>query len=182
MVVHPEHGTIDSPLHPNQVVLKPDARQAVAQLVKWGFSVSICTNQPTAAKGKTTYENVDKTHARVLALLKTPVKSSHICKHKAEDGCGCRKPRPGMLEDALSLGNYDRKNSWMVGDGLTDVQAGKAAGLKTAFLGSQRQDVSRVLEDNDAVPDLHLSNLGEFVRELGCLWGLDLPAFGSPNP
>lgn len=163
VVVDPEHGTIDSPLHPSQVELLPGAREAVAQLAREGWALSIASNQPAAAKGKTTLANLQATHAAVLAALGTPIASSHLCLHRAEDGCACRKPRPGLLLEALAAHpDVDRARAWMVGDGVTDVQAGAAAGLQTAFLGARKCDACKVFEQRAVEPTF---------------WGPDLPAF-----
>lgn len=175
MVIDAEHGTIDSPMHPSQVSIKPGAKSAVAQLSRWGVSMAVCTNQPAAAKGKTTLENLKQAHTRVLDLAGLgSLNNSYLCLHRAEEGCQCRKPKPGMLLEALSKGNFDLSNSWMVGDGITDVQAGKSAGLKTAFLGAKRPDIIQALIDNQAEPDIHAADLIDFVSKLADAWQLKL--------
>ncbi|MGZ3722971.1 MAG: D-glycero-alpha-D-manno-heptose-1,7-bisphosphate 7-phosphatase [Bdellovibrionales bacterium] len=177
MVIDAEHGTIDSPMNPEQVKLVPGATEAVAQLTRWGFKISICTNQPSAAKGKTTIPNLKATHARVVALLEEAggkINSSHMCLHRSEDKCACRKPNPGMLREALAAQSVLPNAAWMVGDGVTDVQAGAAAGVKTAFLGSKRCDVCTTLDKVGAKPDLHVVDLSEFVVEFGRLIGLKI--------
>jgi D-glycero-D-manno-heptose 1,7-bisphosphate phosphatase len=61
--------------------------------------------------------------------------SSHVCFHRAEDGCDCRKPRTGLLREAfLQHPSYAVGESWMVGDRAIDVLAGASFGLKTALL------------------------------------------------
>jgi D-glycero-D-manno-heptose 1,7-bisphosphate phosphatase len=63
--------------------------------------------------------------------------SSHICYHRAEDACTCRKPATGLLAEAFALhADFDRTASWMVGDRASDVIAGAAFGLQTALLAS----------------------------------------------
>jgi D-glycero-D-manno-heptose 1,7-bisphosphate phosphatase len=166
MVINTDHGTIDSPLHPDQVRLVSGAREALAQLKALGFKLAICTNQPSAAKGKTTIANLEAVHLRLLDLLDAKIDSSHICFHRAEDGCSCRKPKPGLLIEALTANSADPSASWMVGDGVTDVQAGRAAGVRTAFIGSKRCDVCSTLTKLDAKPDLHIADLAEFAEQL----------------
>ena len=54
--------------------------------------------------------------------------------HRAEDGCDCRKPKPGLLRQALTHNpGHDPRRCWMAGDGITDVQAGQALGLRGAL-------------------------------------------------
>jgi D-glycero-D-manno-heptose 1,7-bisphosphate phosphatase len=149
-VVNADHGTVDSPLHPDQVVLEPGAAQSLAALTAKGFVLAIASNQPAAAKGKTTLANLDAVNARVVALLEQAgarISSSHLCRHRAEDGCACRKPKPGLLQEALARHPLAvPAETWMVGDGVTDVEAGWALGLKTALIGTQRCDGCRALE------------------------------------
>jgi D-glycero-D-manno-heptose 1,7-bisphosphate phosphatase len=155
LVIDPEHGTIDSPLHPSQVVIAEGAPLALRLLTEAGFAIRIVTNQPAAAKGKTTRENLEETHRVVLAAACAEggkIQSSHICFHRAEDDCTCRKPRTGLLEEALTLHGADGRAAWMVGDGITDVQAGAAVGARTAFLAPRKCDACGVLRDHSLTP------------------------------
>ena len=138
MVVDREHGTIDSPLHPEQVEMLPGAAEAVALLIRARFGVAIVTNQPAWAKNKTTRRNLETVHEKVERAVQGAegkILSSHICFHRAEDGCECRKPRAGLLREAFDRNaGFEAEGSWMVGDGITDIQAGAALNLRTAFL------------------------------------------------
>jgi histidinol-phosphate phosphatase family protein len=166
LVVNPEHGTIDSPLHPDQVELIEGAAEAVSCLTAEGYGLAIVTNQPAAAKKKTTRINLERVHEKILAgvtRLGGRILSSHICFHRAEDGCSCRKPRTGLLEAALAQRPAQERNgAWMVGDGVTDVQAGAALGLRTAFLGPRKCDACKILSRCELNPTW---------------WGPDLAAF-----
>ncbi|MGK5086328.1 HAD hydrolase-like protein [Bdellovibrionota bacterium FG-2] len=80
------------------------------------------------------------------------IQSSHICFHRSEDQCACRKPKTGLLEAAIEAHggpaylkeifatgeNHLLRASglWMVGDGVTDIQAGASLGISTAFNGA----------------------------------------------
>ena len=89
---------------PAQVRMVPGAAEAVAQLNEAGFGVAIVSNQPSAAKGKTTRQNLDAVNEAVLdeiAKAGGTILSSHLCFHRAEDRCPCRKPRTGLLEEAF---------------------------------------------------------------------------------
>lgn len=148
--VDPEHGTIDSPLHESQVLVEPEAPAALARLQALGYGLCIATNQPAAAKGKTTLANLLAAHARVVReveALGARILTSQLCLHRAEDGCACRKPKAGLLEQAFAaVPNAEKEGSWMVGDGVTDVEAGRTFGLKTAFIGKRRCDACRILD------------------------------------
>jgi D-glycero-D-manno-heptose 1,7-bisphosphate phosphatase len=166
LVIDPEHGTIDSPLHPDQVALLDGVPEALARLTQAGFLLAVVTNQPASAKNKTTRQNLEAVHDAVLqgaCRLGGRIASSHVCFHKSEDGCSCRKPKPGLLLDALAHQGSGR-DAWMVGDGITDVQAGLALGLRTAFLGPRKCDACKIFRQHDLAPDW---------------WGPDLPAFAD---
>jgi D-glycero-D-manno-heptose 1,7-bisphosphate phosphatase len=166
LVVDAEHGTIDSPLHPDQVEVLDGAAESLARLTRAGYGVAVVTNQPAWAKKKTTRRNLEAADEAVLAAvtrLGGRVLSSHICFHRAEDGCPCRKPKTGLLEEAFARNpDFAREGAWMVGDGVTDVQAGAALGLATAFLGPRKCDACKILGQRDLSPTW---------------WGPDLPAF-----
>jgi D-glycero-D-manno-heptose 1,7-bisphosphate phosphatase len=170
LVVDPEQGTVDSPLHPSQVRLLSGAAEALAKLTRAGYGLAVVTNQPAWAKGKTTRDNLEAVHRTVLAEATREggrILSSHLCLHRAEDGCDCRKPRPGMLKEAFARNpDYDPRNSWMVGDGLTDVQAGAALGLRTAFLGPRKCDACKIMDQGDLHPTLWVADLAAFATFL----------------
>jgi histidinol-phosphate phosphatase family protein len=116
MVIDADHGTIDSPLHPSQVKIYKWTADALALLNSKNYGLAIVTNQPSAAKGKTTKENLEKVHQLIVeqAELKGgKILSSHICFHRAEDHCACRKPKTGLLEDALKKNpSFSLNHSW----------------------------------------------------------------------
>lgn len=167
MVVDPEHGTIDSPLHPDHVRLCADIPETVARLCAAGFQLSIVSNQPGAAKGKTTQANLLRTHTRIVELAQAKggtISSSHLCFHRQEDQCQCRKPKTGLLEEAFKDHPHSNKtDAWMVGDGLVDLEAGQRFGVKTAFLHPRKPDAMRLLGERDLAPTFWGHSLKEFA-------------------
>lgn len=169
MVVNPEHGIVDSPLHPDQVQVDLKTAQALCDLQKMGFELAVATNQPAAAKGKTTFENLKAVHSKVLELLEATdflQNKSYICWHKKEDNCECRKPKAGLLLKALTEAHADPSKSWMIGDGVTDLVAGKLAGVKTAFIGPRKTDVCKIFQEHNVEPDLWCSDLSDFTKQI----------------
>ncbi len=170
LVVDPEQGTVDSPLHPSQVAILPGVSEALAELHRAGFTLRIVTNQPAAAKGKTTRENLEAVHRRVVELAEAggaKIASSHLCVHREEDRCGCRKPRTGLLEQAVREHGGERPDAcWMVGDGVNDVQAGAAFGVRTAFLAARKAEVAAVLAEKAATPSLWVDGLRAFAAHV----------------
>lgn len=166
MVIDEDHGTIDSPLHPEQVQLLPGVAEALARLTDAGYDLAIVSNQPAWAKRKTTRQNLEAVHEAVVRTASSAgarILSSHLCLHRSEDGCDCRKPRTGLLREAIALrADCDLHATWMVGDGVTDVQAGATLELNTAFLGPRKCDACKIFADRGLQPSY---------------WGPDLPSF-----
>jgi len=58
-----------------------------------------------------------------------PITAYYYCPHRPEEGCACRKPKPGMMLKAAEEWNVDLSQSRLIGDKETDIQAGRAAGI-----------------------------------------------------
>ncbi len=121
--------------------LIPKAAEAIALLNKEGVDVILVTNQPAIAKGLCTEEGLAEIHLKLSEMLAE--KGAHIdaiyyCPHHPKDGpdeyrmaCECRKPKPGMLLKAQKDRGIDMSLSFMVGDKISDIKAGKLAGCFT---------------------------------------------------
>lgn len=170
VIVDPEQGTVDSPLHPSQVEVFPWVPEALATIAGLGYKLAIVTNQPSAAKGKTTQKNLEDVHARIVHIAESEgavISSSQLCFHRSEDGCACRKPAIGMLEAAfLEVSGTDKDDVWMVGDGVTDIEAGTRFGVKTAFLGPRKCDACKIFESHSLAPTFWGKNLKDFAHFL----------------
>jgi len=115
--------------------LLPGVPEALARLRAAGFLNVVVTNQPDVATGKARREDVDAIHAHLLKNL--PIDAVKACFHTDNEGCECRKPKPGMvLEAARELG-IDLAASFLVGDRWRDVAAAQAAGCKALFIDYQ---------------------------------------------
>ena len=132
--------------------------------------MAIVSDQPAAAKGKVSRELLEAVHARVVDEVQRAggvIASSHLCLHRAEDGCGCRKPATGLLLAAFEANpGFSRTDAWMVGDAVSDVQAGKAAGLHTALIGRRFCAACEHLADTVGTPDCYEPDLSAFVERL----------------
>jgi len=169
LVVDPEQGTVDSPLHPSQVEVLPGVPEALAALGRAGYTLRLVTNQPAAAKGKTTRANLEAVHRLVVERAErggARIASSHLCFHRREDRCSCRKPGTGLLEEALRAHGGRPEECWMVGDGTVDVEAGAALGLKTAFLAPRRPEVAAILGERRLAPSLWVEGLAPLAERL----------------
>lgn len=144
LVPDPDSGRPESPLDPRQVRLLPGVAGAVRRLAEAGFALVGVSNQPAAAKGRLTREELQAVQDRVLELLAAEgarFDGFRLCLHHPEavvaelrGPCECRKPAPGMLLDAAAELGIDLAASWMVGDTDADVVAGQAAGCRTVLV------------------------------------------------
>ena len=94
--------------------------------------------------------------------------SSHICYHRAEDACTCRKPATGLLAEAFARNpGYDLASSWMVGDRAPDVIAGAAFGVQTALVGDVAREEREQLVARDLTPTFQGRDLRDLAAHLG---------------
>jgi len=173
LVLDPDSGVPESPLQADDVRLLAGAADAVRSLARAGFAVVCVSNQPAAAKGKTSIEQLLAVHQRVIELLAREgvhLETSRLCLHHP-DGvvaeltgpCACRKPAPGMILDAASALGLDLGASWMFGDTDADVAAGRAAGCRTVLIGHPGSAHKRSI---DTSPDLFAADLPAGVARL----------------
>jgi len=160
---------IDVPYNadPHKVVPVPGAHRAVERARAAGLRLGVVTNQSVIAKGMATREEVDATNARVDELV-GPFDVWCVCPHDADDGCDCRKPRPGLVLEAAERLGIAPEELVVVGDIGADVGAAAAAGAQGILVPTPRtrqeeiddaptvaasldEAVSLVLEHADAV-------------------------------
>ncbi len=144
LVADPWTGHHESPLHVRQVALIPGATDAMRRLSAAGLLLVGVSNQPAAAKGAVSREELEAVNARVLELVAFDggrFDAFRICMHHPEGvvggltmACECRKPAPGMLLDAARELEIDLGRSWMIGDTDGDVRAGAAAGCRAILV------------------------------------------------
>jgi D-glycero-D-manno-heptose 1,7-bisphosphate phosphatase len=166
-VPNPAEPRPDSPLRPEEVAIFPWVPAALRRLTEAGFGIAVATNQPAAAKGKTTRAALEQVHRLVCEAAQSDggvILGSYICFHRAEDGCSCRKPRTGLLENAFAQHpQFQPSTSWMVGDRATDVLAGAALGMKTAYLGGPSRLDLPALARSGVPPSFCGDDLRDFV-------------------
>jgi len=110
----------------------PGVPGALARLRAGGFLNVIVTNQPDVATGKQRRDVVQAINAFLEKNLSVDL--IKVCYHTDADGCACRKPKPGMLQEAARELGIDLASSYMVGDRWRDVAAAQAAGCAAIFI------------------------------------------------
>ena len=106
--------------------------QAVGALKDHGFALVVVTNQPDVRTGVQRRETVEEMHRRLMDWL--PLDAIKACYHTDDDDCRCRKPKPGMINEAAEELAIDTEASFMVGDRWRDVGAGNAAGCRSFYI------------------------------------------------
>ena len=113
------------------------SREALAKLTQAGHRIIVCTNQAGVARGRVSVETVEEIHCRMLAGIAEfggAVERVYYCPHGKDEDCSCRKPRPGMLLRARDELGIDLSDAVFIGDSITDVQAGLAAGVPSILV------------------------------------------------
>jgi histidinol-phosphate phosphatase family protein len=98
------------------------------------FKLIIITNQSGIGRGYYTEEDYFAFRNEMYKELKeqgVTIDAEYFCPHTSKDNCDCRKPKTGMLEHAAKDFDLDLTQSWMIGDRLPDIKAGKNAGCRT---------------------------------------------------
>lgn len=107
----------------------PGSIEAIAQLSKAGWTVAVATNQSGIARGYYDIATLDAMHARLRTLVAEQggeVGLVVYCPHGPDEGCDCRKPKPGMLKIIAEHYKVLLAGIWFVGDSLGDLEAAKA--------------------------------------------------------
>lgn len=98
-----------------------------------GYKLIIVTNQSGISRGYYTQDDFDKLTSWMLKIFKDEdinIEAVFLCPHGPDDHCLCRKPKIGMVEDAMKLFDIDFNNSWLIGDKGSDIQMALNAGIK----------------------------------------------------
>jgi D-glycero-D-manno-heptose 1,7-bisphosphate phosphatase len=127
-----DDGQAYAPTEIDAFHLVDDAAGEVERLRAAGFICVVVTNQPEVARGSLDRDVLDEMHRRLRASI--PVDDLEACPHTDEDGCVCRKPRPGMLQSAAQRWDLDLATSFLVGDRWRDIEAGRAVGCATLLI------------------------------------------------
>ncbi len=145
-------GSVPVPPHTlAELELLPRVEDACRLLRQSGFRLVLVTNQPDVARGTQTREAVEAINEWLAAEL--GLDEVQVCWHDDADGCGCRKPEPGLLLESARRAGVDLAECVMVGDRWRDVEAGRRAGCRTVLIGDGYG------EPFPAKPDVHVGNL-----------------------
>lgn len=126
---------------PAELQLLPRVGEAIAE-INQKFLAIVASNQRGIARGLMSRKDLEKINERLQALLAkrgAKIDAFYYCLHNLDDHCFCRKPQPGLILTAAREMGIDLSGSFMVGDSLSDIEAGKKAGCRTIFIVSGSQ-------------------------------------------
>lgn len=139
----------------------PGVLAALKKLSKTEYKIFIATNQSGIGRGLYKESDMKKLHRYMLQELKNQgvrVDAVYYCPHHTDDGCGCRKPAPGMALQAVADHDVSLNDSWMIGDSDKDVLMGREANMRTIKLGA------RMAAELKIQPHYYVNNLLEAVN------------------
>lgn len=138
-------------VRPEQIRLTPHAGEGLRMLQDAGYRLIVVSNQSGVARGYFKERDLQAVEARVRAALideGVHLDGWYYCPHHPEGSvakyavnCGCRKPDPGLILRAASDHVIARRDSWVVGDILDDVEAGRRAGCRTVLIDNGNETV-----------------------------------------
>ena len=163
--------------HPSRFTLFPWTVEAIRAIRDEGFLAVMITNQSGIGRGYFSEEMLRGVHGdfqRLLEAAGTALDGIYYCPHRPDEGCECRKPKPGMLLRASKELGCDLSRSWMVGDNESDLKTAWSVGARAALVrtGDGEGNLGYQARSWLRQPDLVAANLHRAVCEI--LW--------SPQP
>jgi D-glycero-D-manno-heptose 1,7-bisphosphate phosphatase len=140
----------------DEVEILPGVAEALARVAELKVPLIVITNQPDVARGTQTKEVVERINQLLFERL--PLTAVYTCFHDTHDHCACRKPLPGLIQQAAAAYNIDLAASFMVGDRWSDIAAGVAAGCRTLLIDLPYSQGER------CTPDYRVRDLPEAVE------------------
>jgi D-glycero-D-manno-heptose 1,7-bisphosphate phosphatase len=174
LIYHRDAGIVDSPFTLAQFSVLPGVPRAIRFLNDLDLAVVIVSNQPGIAKRHFTASVLRKFDRKLISALKPAsarLDAIYYCLHHPESvmkdlrkRCSCRKPGIGMLTRAARDLGLSLSQSYMVGDGLSDIEAGNRAGCRTVFIGRWKCEHCQFIRPKTLRPDLIAKDLVAAVQ------------------
>jgi len=124
---------------PEGVELVPGAAAAMVRAAAAGYLLIGLSNQSGIGRGRFGLAELEAVMERVdleLSRHGIALDAMYYCPHAPADGCRCRKPEPGLLEEAAASFRWDASRSWVIGDKASDVELGRRHGLGAVLVGA----------------------------------------------
>jgi len=140
--------------------------EALKRLKKAGYRIYLISNQGGISKGYFAQKDLNGINRKMLAEIKRgggKIDQLYYCPHHDLDNCECRKPKTGLIEQAIRKKRVDIKNTFIIGDSLRDIEAGKRMDMKTILVLSGKTSLSEI-ESWSIQPDCIKKDLLEAVE------------------
>jgi D-glycero-D-manno-heptose 1,7-bisphosphate phosphatase len=174
LIYHQDVGIVDSPFTLKQFQVLPRVPKAIRLFNDLGLTVVIVSNQPGIAKGHftiRTLQGFDEKLRAAIDAVGARIDATYYCLHhpnatvtQFRKRCACRKPKPGMLIEASRDLALSLPDSYMVGDGLTDIEAGTRAGCRTVFIGRWKCEHCQFIHPSTLRPTFVAKNVWEAAQ------------------
>jgi len=171
-----ESGLVHIPWQANQVTLNFGVSDLLKITTKLGFLNIVISNQPDIGLKRITekiFKEVEKNIFQKIKSENVIIDKAYYCFHhpyakleQYKKDCECRKPKTGLFFQAAKEMDIDLTQSWMIGDGTTDIIAGHNAGCKTILITNNVQTGHlKAIEEklNNIKPDFIVKNLKEAI-------------------
>lgn len=129
-VIH-RNGIVSSPRSLKEFKFREDFLNFAKNIDK-NHNFFLVTNQPDVKRNLLKLEDLQIMHDELMNIL--PFKRLFVCVHDDEDNCSCRKPKPGMILEAISTFNLEHNECIMIGDSIKDIESASGAGINALLL------------------------------------------------
>ncbi len=158
---------------PDQLELFPGVPEALARLKRAGARLILVTNQSGVARGLLSQDDLAAVHAKLKRILDgagASLEAIYFCPHHPDDGCDCRKPNPGMIDQAVRERRVDLERAYLIGDHVRDIELAKRIGARSVLVttGVVRPQESKRLKETALAPDWIASSMTEAADWLLC--------------
>nr|WP_207683655.1 D-glycero-beta-D-manno-heptose 1,7-bisphosphate 7-phosphatase [Desulfonema magnum] len=152
----------------------PESIAAIHRLTLNGFITIIITNQSVINRHMVSEQELEHIHTMMSAAVRAgggEIKDIFFCPHAPDDGCDCRKPKPGLIRQAQKRYHIDLSDACMIGDSAKDIECARNAGCGRAVLvrTGNGMTAEKILAEKKMLPDYIAENLYEAVHQL-ILW------------
>ena len=136
---------------PDEWIPVAGSLEAIARLNRAGYTVAVATNQSGLSRGYFELRDLSAMHRKMETLLSEhggQIDAVFYCPHGPDDGCDCRKPKPGLLHEIGERFQVDLKNVYFIGDTISDMKAAAAGGVKPVLVRTGKgESTERLLEE-----------------------------------
>ncbi|MFZ2405343.1 MAG: D-glycero-beta-D-manno-heptose 1,7-bisphosphate 7-phosphatase [Methylobacter sp.] len=152
VINHDSDGFIKSP---EEWLPIEGSLEAIALLNEHGYKVVVITNQSGVARGLLDAVTLEKIHAKMQRMTEQKggkIDAIYFCPHGPDDGCNCRKPKPGLLEQFAADNHVSLSGMAMIGDSLRDLQAAQAVGARPILVKTGKGQETLLKNPNLNIP------------------------------